>query len=329
MTQHIFMASLQHRLGVLTRLLKSTFGPTLLLLLIVGNAKAEAPITALALAPGGQHVVLGSQSGIDIRSLPDLKVMGQLATKLEHVHDLVFSSDGRKLLAAGGSPAQSGRVEVWDWSKRENILQVSDHEDVVYRVAWSLDGSRFAAFGGDGLCQLFSSATGKIEVRYEGHSRAVLVGCFLDERMVASAGIDQTIRIWDGFEGDQLRTLDNHLAPVNDIALRPVRDNQQPDVLASISEDRTVRLWQPKIGRLMRFCRLVSVPRKLIWSSDGTRLIVGCNDGFIRVIQSEAMEIDHEADGQVGRIYELAIISTEELLVAGEKGCRIVTFQTR
>ena len=70
-----------------------------------------------------------------------------------------FSPDGQRLLAAGGSPAESGRVEVWNWTKRERIREVREHDDVVYRVAWSPNGEQWLSCGADGRCSVFSEAT--------------------------------------------------------------------------------------------------------------------------------------------------------------------------
>jgi len=301
-----------------------------LLLIGMTRACADAPITALAIAPDGKHVVLGSQVGIEIRSLPDLTITGKLSTELEHVHDLKFSRDGQTLLAAGGSPAESGRVEVWIWPKSERIREVGDHDDVVYRVAWSPDGTQWVTCSGDGRCLVFSLATGEQVAIYEGHSRGVLAGGFLDDRTITTAGIDQTIRVWNCVDGLHQRTLDNHVGAINDIAVRPASANQAGDVIATISEDRTVRLWQPRIGRLMRFGRLASVPRSLGWSSDATKIYVGCNDGRVRIIDTESMEIEAEIDGLVGRIHELVVHSTEGYIVtAGEKGCRVVSVRAK
>lgn len=300
----------------------------LCMLLMIGamDAAAETPITAVAKTREGNQVVLGSQLGVEIRTLPDLTVIGKLATNLEHVHDLKFSPDGQTLLVAGGSPAESGRVEVWNWTQRERTRQVHEHADVVYRVAWSPDGTHWLACSGDGRCTVFSEAAQVRVTQYDGHSRGVLAGLVLDERTLITAGMDQTIRLWKSADGSHLRTLDNHVGAVNEVAARPSQRGESVDVIASISEDRTVRLWQPRIGRLMRFVRLASIPRCVDWSSDGTKLYVGCNDGLVRVIDAETMAIEAEINGLVGRIYCLEMDSASgNMITAGETGVRFIS----
>lgn len=302
----------------------------LAMFLLIGEigVSADPPITALEIAVDGKQVVLGSQLGIEIRSLPELAVIKKLPTELEHVHDLKFSPDGQTLLAAGGSPAESGRVEVWSWQKGEQIRVVDGHDDLVYRVAWSPNGTQWVTSSGDGQCLVISAATGEQLARYEGHSRAVLSLCYLDDQTIVSVGADQTIRLWNSAEGLSLRTLDNHVGTVNGVAVRPASTDQTVEVMATISEDRTVRLWQPRIGRLIRFTRLVSVPRSLAWSSDAKKLYVGCNDGRVRTLDAESMEITDELDGLVGRIHELAVEPVGgRILTAGETGCRAISLR--
>jgi WD40 repeat protein len=274
--------------------------------LLCAPAPAAPPVTAAAFTPGGKQVVLGSQGGIEIRSWPALKVESRVKTELSHVHDLAFSPDGKTLLAAGGAPAQSGAVEVLGWPGGKLARRVAEHKDLVYRVAWSPDGSHWATASADGSCRVYAAGTGKLVARFDGHSRAVLALAFLpDGKTVVSAGVDQTVQLWDAATGKHVRTLDNHTAAVNDLAVRPGTADGPP-VVASVGEDRTMRLWQPTTGRLMRFARLESAPRAVVWSVKGDRVLVGCNDGKLRVFDFDTLDAVAGKAGLEGRVHTLA-----------------------
>lgn len=295
-------------------------------MLAAAPGHAAAPITAAALTPDGKQVVLGSQDGIEVRSWPELVVASKLATELDHVYDLKFSPDGKILLAVGGSPAEEGCVEVLSWPSGKQVRRVTGHDDVVYRVAWSPDGKQWATAGGDGVCQVFAAEDAKRLARYDGHSRPVLSIAYLpDGKTMATVGVDQTLRLWNSTSGEHVRTLDNHVGTVNGIAVRPAGAGDSPPIVATISEDKTVRLWQPTIGRLMRFARLPSIPRTLAWSSAGDRLLVGCNDGRVRVLDADSVEHVETLEGLEGRIYELVLDpKMNRILIGGESGFRSV-----
>jgi WD40 repeat protein len=278
----------------------------LLALLAAGPAVAAPPVTAAAFAPDGKSVLVGSQTGIEVRSWPELKVTGRLTTELSHVHDLAFAPDGRSLLAAGGAPAASGVVEVLSWPAGQLMRRVEGHNDLVYRVAWAPDGSRWATASADRTCRIHAADSGKMLTRYEGHSRPVLAVAFLaDGKTVVSAGVDQTLQVWTADGGNPVRTLDNHVGTVNDLTVRPATPASAPPVVASVGDDRTVRLWQPTTGRLVRFTRLPAKPLALAWAPTGDRLLVGCDDGRLRVLDPDNLEVTGEWAGPGGRVYSV------------------------
>ncbi|MCP4173013.1 MAG: WD40 repeat domain-containing protein [Fuerstiella sp.] len=276
----------------------------------------EPSITALAFDPGGHSVVVASQAGLKIVEWPTLKPLRTFDTTLAHIHDVAFSPDGRFLAVGGGRPAESGRCEILRWPSGEQVAASEGHDNVVYSVAWRGDGQFYATTSLDrtGRIVPFRVSTGQTPdlagIRLEGHSRAVLAACFLPtDGQLLTAGADNSIRVWntDTKPPKIVRALDNHSEPVHDLAVRPQEQGVLP-MVASVGADMTVRLWQPTIGRLVRFARLGTVaPLAVEWAAGGQMIAVACDDGHVRLIDPDTTEIVEDIPAVEGWAYALAV----------------------
>lgn len=135
--------------------------------------------------------------------------------------------------------------------------------------------------------------------RFWGHTAAVIaVGVSPDSSLIASASVDQTIKLWRR-DGTLVATLKGHKGAVRAVDFSP--DGQ---ILASASEDGTIKLWQLD-GKLLRtlkghtaslwgvafspdgqFLASSSFDRTVkIWQRDGKllRTFQGYKQGFWRV----------------------------------------------
>ena len=277
-------------------------------------------MTAVTFSPDGESIISGSTAGIYVRQTDNLSVVRVLATTLEQVNDLRFSTDGEQLAAAGGVPAEMGAVEIFDWPSGNSRQMVHLTEDVFYSVAWLPDNRGWLATGMDGTAWLHHPAGDQFSLT--GHSRGVTGVCVLDgtwkdtSGSVVTSSIDQTLRVWDLSKRETVRTLHNHTHAVHTVCQRPHVGNGPP-VVASISDDRTVRFWQPTIGRMMRFARIDAVPLCGEWSTDGSLFLTGCSDGRLRVVDPQTAEVVDETPLSTSRLTSLSIHPHQEIVVVG------------
>lgn len=264
------------------------------------------PVVALAIAPEGSSVLAGSQAGVQVLSLPGLVLQSKPKCDLEHIHDLALSPDGKTIALVGGSPAEQGRVELRSWPAGELSKALTAGGDVAYRAAWNADGSQLAVACGDKKVRVIDVASDEVK-QFQCHSASVLATAWLGDDLLLSAGSDQAIRVLDPATGDVRRSLDNHTAAVRDLALRPGK-HDGPALVASCGADRTVRFWQPEIGRLVRFVRLPSAPNAICWLSSGSHILAACDDGRLRAIDPATIAVTELEQRLDGIAYAVAVL---------------------
>jgi len=279
-------------------------------------------VTALAFSPDGAVLVVGSQAGVEMRSWPGLEPAGTIETELDHVDAIRFSPAGDSLALAGGVPADGGSIEIARWPGGESAWRAAPQDDLIYGVAWRGDGRTIATGSIDRTVAVLDTANGDVLRRIEGHSRGVMAVAYLAEpELLLSAGIDQSIRVWQPDNSDALRNLDNHTQPVYDLVLRPGQPEGTLPMVVSVSEDRTMRLWQPTIGRLVRFLRLDSAPLAVTWTPDGLWIVAVAKDGHVYRVDPDTVEVLERIPAVDGWAYSLAMHPTgREVAVGGEHG---------
>lgn len=250
------------------------------------RSKLPAVISALVVSPDGQ-VITGSQAGLQVRSTGG--EVTALDTQLDHVTALAFSPQGNMLAVGGGSPAVSGSVELWSWPRAELVARVASHEDLVTDIAWHpVQHSLLVTASADRTVAVWQIDNGQNVKILRAHSDQVLaLAISEDGKWLCSAGVDQTIRVWNTQTWQLRRTLNNHLGTVHDLEFRPSGSQGRRVELTSSSEDRTVRTWYPDIGRMVRIVRYESPVLSVAWNADGASLFTGDKNGQIHTLTGE------------------------------------------
>jgi WD40 repeat protein/serine/threonine protein kinase len=200
----------------------------------VGNIAVAAWHQRAAFSPGGEMLALGEETGTVY--LWDV-VRGTRVSVLEAGRMpmcLAFSPNG-KILAAG----LDEDVRLWDLSRGEQILLLTNHTAWVGSLAFSFDGKTLAVGCGDGTIALWDFATAREIRTLAVHSTWIPALAFSsDGKMLASASADHSAILWDVATG-QGTTLHGHLNEVHAIAIAP--DGRT--VATGTKKDGIVRLW--------------------------------------------------------------------------------------
>jgi WD40 repeat protein len=241
---------------------------------------------------------------------------------LERVSSLDPSVDGRLLLAGGGVPGVSGTALLIQRSSGRTLATAGGFKDVVTSVAFSPDGKTIAVASADRTTEILTLNENPLALtpiaRLEGHAAAVLSVVFNhDGKVVVTASADRSIKVWDLPDGILRRTLSNHTGAVFAMTGRAASAPERPFTCASASDDRTVRIWQPEIGRMVRIVRGQGSVLAVAFAPDGTLFSAG-SEGVIRMIDADSDTVLKTWKASNDWIYALAVSPDGNSLIAAD-----------
>jgi WD40 repeat protein len=236
----------------------------------------DGALDVLAASPDGRLLAGG---GSDNRVRIWEAVSGKLQAVLEgqkgKVAAAAFSPDSSVLASASDV---DGMVWLWRLKDREPILVIPEAADActVETLAFHPQGRLLAVGGIDWLatggsdgaiclwdiqenCSVALFNRGATQIAFDG------TGCWL-----AAAGLGESVLIWDVEQKTLARELTGHSEAVTCVAFSPDRR-----WLASGSDDRTLRLWNPQTGETEAECPLDTQIKALCFSPDGRYLYTG------------------------------------------------------
>jgi WD40 repeat protein len=133
------------------------------------------------------------------------------------------------------------------------------------------------------------------------HGGPVYVGAFSpDGKLIVTASVDHTARVWDAVTGHLVATLTGHAGPVNDAAFSPGADR-----IVTASDDGTARVWDAMTGHLLATLTGPGVEaRKATFSPDGRRVLTTGADNSARVWDAETGQLKATLSGHARVVFD-------------------------
>lgn len=155
------------------------------------------------------------------------------------------------------------------------------------------------------------SETGLLKTLH-GHADGVLALAYSPcGKFLATAGEDNTIRLWDSADGIEIKVIQAHAGDIRALTFNP-----DGGLFASGSWDKTARIWQTSDCAALAETAHDAAVNCLAFSPDGALLYSGCDDAAIRAIACPGGSVKKTFKPDMGDIKALAV-SASGLIAAG------------
>ncbi len=153
-----------------------------------------------------------------------------------------------------------------------------------------------------------------------GHNSEILTMAYSPTgHLLATAGIDQTIRLWNPESGRDQKVLRGHMGAVHALAFSP-----NGKFLASGSADTSIRLWDVDSGQPVHAVTSnFGAVRAVTFSADGKMLATGGNDGSLRFWDAASGKEIRSVRGQFGIVYSIAFSPDGTTVATGSSDMRV------
>jgi len=249
--------------------------------------EGEEPLTDTEIATLTKWVEQGA-AGPD-GSVPQMRILNIPKIKPSPGVSLPLSAIAISAQGTQFAVGRSGLVELKN-AEGKLLHNLTNGIDKVHSLHFSADGSRLVVASGVagafGTACVYSSQTGELLHELGGHRDVLYAAKFSpDGALIATAGYDRQIRLWDSQTGELLRMMSGHNGAVYDLAFSP-----DGKVIVSGCADETVKVWSVATGRRLD---TLSQPEGEVLavgvSHDGKFIMAASSDNRLRVWGLESL----------------------------------------
>jgi WD40 repeat protein/serine/threonine protein kinase len=239
------------------------------------------------------------------------------------VHGAAFSPDGRLLATCG----QDRIIALWDTATAQPVGQLLGHPGPVGCVAFSPDGSLLASSSPDHSVRVWTVQSRRLLHQLGDNSASFISVCFSpDGSLLAASTLGGTVHVWNR-EGQPVQTWKASGQVILNLAFLTTGlagADQSTNILATVSPEGGLRLWNPLTGEEDRILPGHEVATQALAVSPVGGYLAGAGtDGRIRLWDAKDALV-REFPGPQGPVHTLAFRADGKLLVAYAPGEALV-----
>jgi WD40 repeat protein len=285
---------------------------------------AQPPvISALAFSPDGGSLAVSGYREVLIHRADGSGLVSRLVGVSERLNSIVYTADGASLIAAGGTPARFGEIQIWDPAQGKLRRSITLTNDTVFGASVSPDGRTVAVGGADNTVRLIDPSSGKELHKIGNHENWVLGTVFgVDGKRVVSVGRDRAAKLSDTSSGAFLENVNLLRGELLAISRHPNKD-----VILIGGDERIPYVYlmdRPKVMKIADDTTLVRrLPRQegaiaaLAWSADGKKVAVAGMGPQVSIYDPDSAELLASCTGHKAGIYALAFNPAGDRLATG------------
>lgn len=261
----------------------------------------------LAFTRDGDHVVLSKLDG---------SVKQLLEGHVDVVNKVVFSPTGHWLASA----SDDCTIRLWDTTTLSCVQTLDGQRKEVKTIKFSPDGRHLISGSADGTIRVWetdfvepSALQGAPEITSGNGPSWVHAPTFSPDGKLIIAASGIAINVWDPRDGDIPAKLCGHTSWVNDVKCSP-----RKNLLASASDDNTVRLWDLTTESCISTTLTghSSGVTSIAFSLDGRWLISGSYDSTVKVWDMKTYSCVRSLQGHTCSVNSVAFSSIGGLVAS-------------
>jgi WD40 repeat protein len=280
-------------------------------------------INALAFSSDGKSLAVSGNREVLIHSLDGAMPPRRLPGLSDRILSLVFSKDGSTLVAAGGTPARFGEIQIWDVASGKLRRSLTLTGDTVYGASIAPDATKIAVGCTDNTVRIVDAASGQELFKIGNHENWVLGTIFgVDGKRIVSVGRDRAAKLTDATSGAFLENVNLLRGELAAVARHPTKD-----IVVIGGEDRTPYIYMMDRAQNMKIADDSTLIRKLdrqdgaiaalAWSSDGAHIAVGGASPEVVIYDADSGKRVAACKGHKAGIYAVAFSPDGQTLATG------------